>query len=269
MRVTSGFSIIASFLGGLVLLFVIAPLVGMLISTPANEILTATLDKDIQQSIYFTLGIAIAGTLCFAVLSIPFAYLLARRHFFGKKIICAIIDLPLIIPHTAAGIALLSVSTDIFPKIAFLKGLNFSSNPFGIALAMGFVSVPFLINFARSGFENVPIKLEKAAKSLGASSFRVFMSISLPLAWRNVLSGMVMMFSRGISEFGAVVIVAYYPMVTSTLIFEKFYQDGLSGAKPVSIVFIAVCLVFYIIVRMLSRKFKIPYRKRKALKNQQ
>jgi len=135
-------------------------------------------------------------------------------------------------------------------------GLNFVGHPAGIALAMAFVSIPFLINAARDGFENVPVRLEKTALNLGASPVRVFFTISLPLAWKNILSGLIMMFARGLSEFGAVIIVAYHPMITPVLIFERFGAFGLKYARPVSVVFIAVCLVFFILLRSLATEKK-------------
>jgi len=119
---------------------------------------------------------------------------------------------------------------------------------------MAFVSLPFLINSARDGFEAVPERLEKAALNLGASPVRVFFTISLPLAWRSIISGFIMMFARGMSEFGAVVIVAYYPMVTSVLIYERFGAFGLKYARPVSVIFISVSLLFFIILRLLSKQ---------------
>jgi molybdate/tungstate transport system permease protein len=121
---------------------------------------------------------------------------------------------------------------------------------------MAFVSIPFLINAARDGFENVPVKLEKTALNLGASPVRVFFTISLPLAWKNILSGLIMMFARGLSEFGAVVIVAYHPMITPVLIYERFGAFGLKYARPVSVVFIVVCLVFFVLLRMVATKKK-------------
>jgi molybdate/tungstate transport system permease protein len=121
---------------------------------------------------------------------------------------------------------------------------------------MAFVSVPFLINAARDGFSAVPLRLELAALNLGASPARVFFSISLPLAWRNIVSGLILMFARGMSEFGAVIIVAYHPMITPVLIWERFNSFGLSHARPVAVVFIVVSLVFFIALRLLSRTKK-------------
>jgi molybdate/tungstate transport system permease protein len=84
----------------------------------------------------------------------------------------------------------------------------------------------------------------------------VFFTISLPLAWKNILSGLIMMFARGLSEFGAVVIVAYHPMITPVLIYERFGAFGLKYARPVSVVFIVVCLVFFVLLRMVATKKK-------------
>lgn len=133
-------------------------------------------------------------------------------------------------------------------------GLSFVSNPAGIIIAMAFVSLPFLINAARDGFSAVPEKLEKAAYNLGASPMRVFFTISLPLAWRSIVSGLIMMFARGMSEFGAVVIVAYHPMTTPVLIYERFGSFGLSYAQPVAVIFISICLLFFALLRYFSNR---------------
>ncbi|GAB4293540.1 MAG: tungstate ABC transporter permease WtpB [Marinilabiliales bacterium] len=258
MSKTSYFNLLLLLLGSLVLLFIIAPLLGMFIKTSSSEIFSTIDDKEVQQSILLTLGASFFGTLFFALGSIPLAYILARKNFYGKRIIQGIIDLPVVIPHTAAGIAVLGfVSRDtILGKFADNLGFSFVNHPTGIALAMAFVSVPFLVNAARDGFNSVPVRLEKAALNLGASPARVFFTISLPLAWKHIVSGLILMFARGMSEFGAVVIVAYYPMITPTLIYSRFTEYGLTWARPVSVVFIIVCLLFFIGFRLLVKTKK-------------
>ena len=246
------------FFGGLILLFIVAPLIGMLLSTSPIDIIETTKDKEVQNSIYITLSTSMLATIVFAIAAIPFAYLLARKNFLFKRLVLGIVDLPIVIPHTAAGIAILGfISRDsVVGKIASQFGLNFIGHPAGIAVAMAFVSIPFLINAARDGFTGVPVRLEKAALNLGASPLRVFFTISIPLAWRNILSGLILMFGRGMSEFGAVVIVAYHPMITPILIFERFGAFGLKYARPVAVVFIGVCLIFFIVLRLLTRERK-------------
>lgn len=244
------------FLGGLILLFVIAPLTSMFLATSSNQIFETVQDQEVINSIWLTLRVSFLATMFFAIGAIPLSYYLARSNFKLKKLINGIIDLPIVIPHSAAGIAILGfISRDsVLGKMASSVGLNFVGHPVGIALAMAFVSIPFLINAARDGFENVPVKLEKTALNLGASPLRVFFTISLPLAWKNILSGLIMMFARGLSEFGAVVIVAYHPMITPVMIYERFGSFGLKYARPVSVVFILVCLVFFILLRTLTKE---------------
>jgi len=226
----------------------------MFLATSPTEIFETSKDPEVIDSIWLTLRVSFMATMFFAIGAIPLSYFLARTQFRFKNIVNGIIDIPIIIPHSAAGIAILGfISRDsVLGKMASSVGLNFVGHPAGIALAMAFVSIPFLINAARDGFENVPVRLEKTALNLGASPVRVFFTISLPLAWKNILSGLIMMFARGLSEFGAVIIVAYHPMVTPVLIYERFGAFGLKYARPVSVVFIIVCLVFFVLLRTFS-----------------
>lgn len=251
---TNWFLLSAELMGGILLLFIVAPLIGMLFATTLPQISETVNDKEVINSIWLTIGISIATTIVFGIFAVPLAYLLARKNFPFKRFVLGIIDLPIVIPHSAAGIAILGfIARDsVIGKTAGLFGLNFVGHPVGIAFAMAFVSIPFLINAAKNGFEAVPERLEKAALNLGASQRRVFFSISIPLAWKSIISGTIMMFARGMSEFGAIVIVAYHPMVTPVLIYERFNSFGLNYARPVSLIFIAVCLVFFILMRWLS-----------------
>lgn len=242
-------------LGGLVLLFIIAPLASMAIHCSGPEFAETIKDSEVQSSIRLTLATSMAATLIFSIAAIPFAYVLARKDFPLKGLVSGIVDLPIVIPHSAAGIALFGIAsrTGFLGKAAGWVGLSFVGTSAGIALAMAFVSLPFLINAARDGFAAVPVRLEKAALNLGASPLRVFLTISLPLAWRPILSGLILMWARGMSEFGAVLIIAYHPMTTPILIWQRFGQFGLAYARPVAVLFIAVCLFFFVIFRFLAK----------------
>jgi len=256
MKQLSPFQLAITLAAALVLLFIIAPLVGMFISTSPSDLFATANDTEVRESIKLTIWVSFASTAFFAIAAIPLSYLLARKEFPLKSIVSGIIDLPIVIPHSAAGIAILGfVSRDsVLGQMGSAIGLNFVGHPAGIAIAMAFVSLPFLINAARDGFTGVPVRLEKAALTLGASPMRVFFSISLPLAWRSIVSGLIMMFARGMSEFGAVIMVAYHPMITPILIYERFGAFGLKYARPVSVLFILISLVVFIALRMLARK---------------
>lgn len=242
-------------LGGLVLVFIIAPLAGMFLHS-FGQIPGTAADAEVQRSIWLTLWTSMTATLVLAVAAVPFSYLLARRDFPLKRLVTAVINLPIVIPHSAAGIAILGVISreSLLGRIGECAGVRLVSGPAGIMIAMAYVSLPFLISAAREGFEAVPERLEKAALNLGASPARVFFTISLPLASRGILSGLILMWARGMSEFGAVVIVAYQPMIAPVLIYERFGAFGLSYARPLSVVFISVCLVFFVVFRLLARE---------------
>lgn len=252
------FQLFLILLSGFVLLLIIGPLVGMFVATSPDQLFESSGDPEVQKSIGLTLWVSMAATLVFALGGIPLAYLLARKEFVLKRLVLGIIDLPIVIPHSAAGIAILGFVTrdSYLGKLASMIGLDFVGAPAGIAIAMAFVSIPFLINAARDGFSSVPLRLELAALNLGASGARVFFTISLPLAWRNIVSGLILMFARGMSEFGAVVIVAYHPMITPVLIWERFSSFGINYARPVAVLFIIVSLIFFVALRFLSRTRK-------------
>ncbi len=245
-----------TFLGGLVLLFIIAPLANMVLHTSLGDATETAVDPEVLRSIWLTLWTSMAATLLLGVIAVPFAYLLARKRFPFRRLVLALVDIPIVIPHSAAGIAILGIISRNSPigSAAERLGFHFVGGAAGIMVAMAFVSIPFLINAARDGFAAVPVRLEKAALSLGASPTRVFFAVSVPLAWRAILSGFILMWARGLSEFGAVIVVAYHPIVTPVLIYEEFGAYGLKSARPIAVVFIGVCLVFFIVIRLLARE---------------
>jgi molybdate/tungstate transport system permease protein len=248
-------SLLFAAIGGVVLLFIIAPLISMFFNCSLADLSQTAKDPEVRNSIWLTLWTSMAATIIFAVAAIPFSYLLARKNFPLKGFVTGIIDLPIVIPHSAAGLALLSVvsKSGLFGKVADKIGFNFVGSSAGIIAAMAFVSIPYLLNSARDGFHAVPVRLEKAALNLGASPSRVFLTISVPLASRSIISGLILMWARGMSEFGAVLIIAYHPMITPVLIYERFGAFGLKYARPVAVIFVSVCLVFFIILRLLAK----------------
>lgn len=257
------FTWVFTVLASLVLLFIIAPLAGMFLDSSFSELRTTASDPEVQRSVWYTLGIAFFATLFFAIGAVPLAWIMARRDFPLKKVVQGIIDLPVVLPHTAAGIALLGfISREgLLGGVAQKAGIILVNNGAGIALAMAFVSVPFLINAARDGFAAVPERIEKAALTLGASQSRIFFTVSMPMAWRSIVSGFIMMFARGMSEFGAVVIIAYHPMIAPVLIYERFNAYGINYARPASIIFILVALVFFVFFRTLATERRMIFRR--------
>jgi molybdate/tungstate transport system permease protein len=248
--------LVFTFLGGLLLLFIIAPIAGMYLGTSFHALSDSVATKEVRDSIWLSLWTSMAGTVLFSFLAIPLAYVLARRQFPLKNLVNSLVDVPIIIPHSAAGIALLGVLNreSALGKAADSIGLSFVGHPAGIILAMAFVSIPFLINAARDGFAAVPERYERIAMTLGASPARVFFTISLPLAWRSILSGFILMWGRGMSEFGAVIIIAYNPQTAPVMIYERFTSYGLEYSLPVAALFVAVCLSLFLVLRTVRKQ---------------
>ena len=250
------FGLLAAALGSCVLLFLVAPLVGLVVACSASDLSAAAADAEVRESISLTLTAALAATVVCTLAGVPLGYVLARRRFPGRAAVLAVIDLPIIIPHSAAGLALLTVigRRSLVGSTLEASGVLLVGAPAGIAVAMAFVSVPFLINAARAGFEAVPERLERVARTLGASPARVFLTVALPLARRDVLSGMILMWGRGISEFGAVIIIAYHPMTTPVLVFQRFNDYGLSASRSVAVLLILICVAIFAVFRVLARR---------------
>jgi molybdate/tungstate transport system permease protein len=246
------FDLIFSIAGGLLVLFVVLPLVSTLLSTTPADLLASFADPEVLQSIGLTFSAAAIATVLALVNGVPLAYLLARRRFRGKRLLEAVINLPIVIPHTAAGIALLLVfgRRGLLGQWLYPLGITFTDNLAGIVVAMLFVSLPFLVNLSREAFAMVDDELERVAMIDGASHWQAFWHVTLPIAWRGVFGGAVMMWARGISEFGAVVILAYHPKIAPVLIFERFEGYGLNAAQPIALLLIMVALVVFILLRL-------------------
>ena len=248
------FKIVIAGLGGILVLIIAVPLIRTVLSTdPAS--LRATLgDPEVVGSIFLTLRASLWATMGCILFGVPLAYGLARWNFPGKAIIQGTVDLPVMIPHTAAGIALLMVYAPEFTlgRVFARIGITFTGTEAGISLAMAFVSLPFLVNAARDGFLGVDPRLERVASTLGASPWQTFFRVSLPLSWRSILSGAILMWARGIGEFGAVVMLTYHPMVAPIVIWDRFENFGLKYATPVAVILILICLVVFSTLRWIA-----------------
>lgn len=249
-------SIVFTLLGLIILLFIAIPLGKMIFGSDPAILLKTFLDPQVIGAIWLTLYTALIATVFGCLFGVPLAYLLSRFDFRGKRLLEGLIDVPIVVPHTAAGIALLFVfgRNFIIGRVFGNLGIQFVDSIAGIVIAMLFVSVPFLIDSAKEGFNKIDIRLEKVARSLGASPWQTFTKITLPLAWRSIVAGNIMMWARGISEFGAVVILAYYPMTAPTLIYQRFETLGLSYSQPVAAILIIVCVIAFIVLRTLASR---------------
>lgn len=252
----SWFQLLFSFLAILLLFFVLAPIVQLITGSSPELLLETARDSDVYNTILLTFKASFVATIISLLLGIPLAYLLARVDFPAKVFIEGIMNLPVIIPHTAAGIALLTVYGNRFflGKFFNIFGISFVGEFAGIVVAMMFVGMPFLLNDTLEGFRSIDRRLEKVARSLGASPAQTFFKIALPLNTSHIISGSLMMWARGLSEFGAVVIMAYHPMTAPILIYERFTSFGLKYSRPIAAIMVMASLLIFILLRIVNNK---------------
>ncbi len=241
-----------------VIAFITLPLVQMLSAPSLESLIETIVDKDVLNSIILSLSAAALAALISFILGTPLAYLLARREFRGKRLVEGIIDLPIIIPHPVVGIAILSVTgrNHWFGQMLTELGIRIMGSVTGIVTVMVFVAIPFYIKAAKEGFDAISPRLENVSRSLGASMFSTFFRITFPLAWRSMLAGIIMACARAISEFGAIVIVAYHPMIAPVMIYERFESYGLKYSQPVAVWLISICLILFLLLRILTTRQK-------------
>ncbi len=172
-------------------------------------------------AILLSLRVATVATLLATPPGIALAYLLARRDFWGKSLLDALIHLPLVLPPVVTGYLLLLAFGRRGPIGAFLAdyfGIVLAFRWTGAVLSCGLMSFPLLVRPMRLSIEAVDRRLEQAAETLGAPPWRVFCNVTLPLALPGVLAGMVLGFAKAIGEFGATItFVSNIPGETQTI----------------------------------------------------
>ena len=203
---------------------------------------------DVWRITWFTVACAAAATAVVLPIGVGLAWLLARRRFAGRTLVETLVSLPLVMPPVATGLILLL----ILGRRGFVGGLldrigvDVVFTWKAVVLAMGIMGLPLLVRTARAGFEQVNVRYEEVAATLGARPLRVFLTISLPLAWPSVLAGAVLAFARALGEFGATIVVAgSIPGVTRTLA-VAIYTDAETGhdTEAIALLLISVAIAF-------------------------
>jgi molybdate transport system permease protein len=197
---------------------------------------------------WFTVLCALAATVIVLPVGVGLAWLLARRRFPGRSLVETFVSLPLVMPPVATGLILLVLLSrrGIIGGWLDRLGIEIVFTWKAVVLAMAIMGLPLLVRTARAGFEQVHTRYEDVAATLGARPLRVFLTISLPLAWPSVLAGAVLAFARALGEFGATIVVAgSIPGVTRTLA-VAIYTDTETGrdAEALALLLISIGIAF-------------------------
>lgn len=250
----SPWSLAVWLLAAMLVLFVAGPLARLLLHSSPASLAAALRDRELLASIWLTVLAASAASFLSLFLGVPLAYLLARAQFPGRRVIQGIVELPVVVPHPVAGIALLLFLGRQSPLGSALArmGLEVVNQVPGIVAGMLFVSAPIVVSAAREAFRGVDPKLERVARTLGDTGWGAFRRVTLPLAARGVLAGAVLGWARSVSEFGSIVILTYNPKVASILIYDRFTLFGLPAAVPAAVVLLLIALLVFALVQVLA-----------------
>lgn len=242
-------------LGGLLVVYIAVPFLAFLSRAGATDVVADLSTPGAQRAVRNSLLTAPVATAVATVLGVPLAYVLARRSFRGKRLVEALVVLPLVVPPVVGGTMVLSAVGRFTPvgAAAAGAGLPLTDSLLGVVLAQTFVAAPFVVITARAGFGAVDERLERASRSLGYGPVATFWNVSLPLARGAVLAGVVLTFARALGEFGATMMVAYNPRTMPTRIWVEFIAGGVDAVVPTALVLLGVAVLVLTAVQRLGR----------------
>jgi molybdate/tungstate transport system permease protein len=228
--------------------------VSLFLSVPAGEILARISDPTVVDSATTSLISASVSTVIATLFGLPLAYWLARTDGAVTKIVLAVVVLPLVLPPTVGGIVLLTVFGPSSPlgEAAIAAGFPLTRSLAGVVLAQTFVASPFVVVTAKAAFESVDQTLEYASRSLGKSRWTTARNVTLPLAGPGILAGITLAFARAIGEFGATMMMAYYPRTMPVQIWVAFIELGLDYAYPVAILLVLIAAAALLILNTVA-----------------
>jgi molybdate transport system permease protein len=244
-------------------LFFLLPFAGLVYRAAQNGDVWRLLSGNVvRDALVLSLWTSTLSTLLAITFGTAAAYLLARSSFPGKSLVDAIIDLPIVLPPTVAGVALLTAFGRrglIGQPIDDWFGFTFGFSTLAVIMAQLLVASPFYVRAAKGGFESIDPQMTRVAYTLGASRTRTFFQVVLPQTWPALLAGIVLCWSRAMGELGATLIFAgNLQGRTQTMplaIIQAFEGTslGLDGAIALSLVLLAVALAVLVLFRVFTR----------------
>ena len=249
------FKFLICLLSALALLYIIYPFISIVTFFDSENIISSIQRPEIIDAFILSIVTASVSTGIIILFGIPLAYCLSRYNFPGKSVLFIVVVIPLVLPPLASGALLLGVFNPSsilniwFPKIEFTQSI------IGIIIAQTYVASPFMILASLTAFGSIDRSLEDIARVLGKKNWQVFMKVSLPLAKKGILIGIVMTWIRAIGELGATLMLAYNPHTISIQIYEDNAIGGLTNAIPSILMSIALSIVLVAVYSTLVKRF--------------
>lgn len=205
-----------------------------------------------------TFGTAIVAAIINMVMGTLTAWVLVRYQFPGKRFLDGIVDLPFALPTAVAGVTLATVYSQSgwIGQLLAPFGVQIAFSRLGVAIAMIFVSLPFVVRTVQPVLQEVEPTLEEAAWSLGASQFQTFWKVILPPIIPAILTGTAQSFARAVGEFGSVVLIAanipFQDLIAPVLVFQRLEQADLPGATVIGLVLLLISLILLLVINLLQ-----------------
>ena len=227
-------------LGALLVVFLALPFVALMLRITPADVLARLGSTEVLEALRLSLLTSLVATTAVALLGIPAAWLLATREFPGKRVVEVLVDLPMVLPPTVAGFALLMAfgRAGLAGRALGAFGITLPFTTAGVIMAQVFMGVPFMIGPSRASFAALDPKLLDAAATLGAREAFTFFRVALPLALPGILAGVAMSAARALGEFGATITFAgNLPGSTQTMPLAVYgaMQSDLDGAVALSV----------------------------------
>ncbi|WP_251343752.1 ABC transporter permease [Haloplanus halophilus] len=241
-------------LGAVLLCYYLAPLVSLVVAQPPGAVLARLTAPEVIGAARTSLLGAGASTLLATALGLPLSYWLARSEGRLPALLTAVVVLPLVLPPIVSGMVLLTVvgPDTALGSAAAAAGVPLTRSLAGVVLAQTFVASPFVVVTSKAAIEGVNPRLEHAARSLGKRRLTTVRRVTLPLAWPGILAGITLAFARAMGEFGATIMLAYYPRTMPVQIWVSFTTLGLDAAFPIAVVLVGLAVATLIALETLG-----------------
>jgi molybdate transport system permease protein len=246
----------AGLAAGLFLALLCLPLLSLFLRVAPQALLRRLATPLVAQALWLSLRTSVLATAAVALLGLPIAYVLAAREFPGKRVLAVLVDLPMVLPPTVAGVGLLLAfgRLGLVGRLLAPLGVSIPFTELAVVLAQMFVAGPFFINAARAGLEAVEPRYLQAATTLGASTAYTFFRVMVPLCLPALVSGAAMTWARALGEFGATITFAgNFPGRTQTMPLAVYValQGDLDAAVALSVLLVVVAFTLLFALRAL------------------
>lgn len=246
---------------GVVVTFVALPIIALFANAALSGFIESLSSEMVGEAVKLSIITTLTTLLIVVSFGTPVAFYNARHQYRGRRLIETLIDLPIVLPPSVAGIALLLAfgRLGLLGQYFSVLGINIAFTTTAVIIAQLFVSSPFYIRQATTSFEDVNPQYERAARTLGASSFATFFRVTAPIALNGLVSGALMTWARALGEFGATLLFAgNFQGVTQTMplaIYTALNTD-LSAAVYIAIILVVICFCVIISVKELALREK-------------